>query len=76
VKSEEKQATWASTARRSPKMSTLLVIPRDGNLGMGTGTIFYPRVAPVPDPNQDRYGTGIFFHLWVTRRVPNTLLPL
>jgi hypothetical protein len=29
-------------------------------MGMGTGTIFYPRVAPVPDPNRDGYGTGIF----------------
>jgi hypothetical protein len=27
VKSAEKQATWASTARRSPRMSTSLVIP-------------------------------------------------
>jgi hypothetical protein len=40
--------------------------------GMGTGTIFYPRVAPVPDPNRDGYGTGIFFH----PRVTDTLLPL
>jgi hypothetical protein len=30
--------------------------------GTGTGTIFYPRVALVPDPNQDGYGTGIFSH--------------
>jgi hypothetical protein len=43
---------------------------------MGMGTIFYPWVAPVPDPNQDGYGTGIFFHPRVTRRVPDTLLPL
>jgi hypothetical protein len=55
---------------------------RDGNSGMGTrypmgmGTIFYPRVTSVPDPNQDGYGTGIFFHPRVTRRVPDTLLPL
>jgi hypothetical protein len=34
------------------------LVPRDGN--SGTGTIFYPRVAPVPDPNRDGYGTGIF----------------
>jgi hypothetical protein len=27
---------------------------------MGTGIIFYLWVTPVPDPNQDRYGTGIF----------------
>jgi hypothetical protein len=38
----------------------------------GTGTIFYLRVAPVPDPNRD----GYFSHPWVTRRVPDTLLPL
>jgi hypothetical protein len=42
----------------------------------GTGMIFYPWVAPVPDPNRDRYEAGIFFHPWVTRWVPNTLLPL
>jgi hypothetical protein len=62
-----------------------MVAPRDGNLGtgtrpdptgMGTGTIFYPRVAPVPDPNRDRFRTGIFSHPRVTRRVPDTLLPL
>jgi hypothetical protein len=23
--------------------------------GTGTGTIFYPRVTPVPDPNRDGY---------------------
>jgi hypothetical protein len=45
-------------------------------IGTGTGMIFYPRVAPVPDPNRDGYGTGIFFHPRVTRRVPDTLLPL
>jgi hypothetical protein len=28
---------------------------------MGMETIFYPRVVPVPDLNQDGYGTGIFF---------------
>jgi hypothetical protein len=36
---------------------------RDGNLGTGTryppgtgtGMIFYPWVAPIPDPNQDGY---------------------
>jgi hypothetical protein len=49
---------------------------RDGNSGTGTGTIFYPWVAPVPDPNRDGYGTGIFSHPRVTRRVPDTLLPL
>jgi hypothetical protein len=30
-------------------------------MGTETGTIFYPWVAPVPDPNRDRYVTGIFF---------------
>jgi hypothetical protein len=49
---------------------------RDDNLGTGTGMIFYPRVVPVSDPNQDGYGTSIFSHPWVTRRVPDTLLPL
>jgi hypothetical protein len=44
--------------------------------GTGTGTIFYPWVAPVLDLNQDGYGTGIFSHMWITRRVPDTLLPL
>jgi hypothetical protein len=29
-------------------------------MGTGTATIFYPRVAPVPEPNRDGYGTGIF----------------
>jgi hypothetical protein len=29
--------------------------------GMGTGMIFYPWVAPVPDPNRDGYDTDIFF---------------
>jgi hypothetical protein len=42
----------------------------------GTGTIFYPWVVPVPDPNRDGYGMGIFFHPRVTRRVPDTLPPL
>jgi hypothetical protein len=31
--------------------------------GPDTETIFYLRVAPVPDPNRDGYGTGIFFSL-------------
>jgi hypothetical protein len=42
----------------------------------GMEMIFYPWVAPIPDPNRDGYGTGIFSHPWVTRRVPDTLLPL
>jgi hypothetical protein len=29
--------------------------------GTGTRIIFYLRVAPVPDPNRDGYGTSIFF---------------
>jgi hypothetical protein len=45
-------------------------------MGTGTWTIFYPQVASVPDPNRDGYGTGIFFYPRVTRRVPDTLLPL
>jgi hypothetical protein len=47
---------------------------RDGN--SGTGMIFYPRVALVPDPNRDGYGTDIFFHPQITQLVPDTLLPL
>jgi hypothetical protein len=46
------------------------------SMGMGTDTIFYPWVAPVLDPKRDGYGTGIFSHPWVTRRVPDTLLAL
>jgi hypothetical protein len=45
-------------------------------IGMGMRTIFYSWVTPVPDPNQDGYGTGIFSHPRVTRRVPDTLLSL
>jgi hypothetical protein len=44
--------------------------------GTGIGMIFYPRVTPVSDPNRDGYETGIFSHPWVTRLVPDTLLPL
>jgi hypothetical protein len=44
--------------------------------GMGRGMNFYPRVSLVPDSNRDGYGTGIFSHTWVTRRVPDNLLPL
>jgi hypothetical protein len=51
-------------------------VPDPTGTGTGTGTIFYPWVAPVPDPNRDGYGTGIFSHPRVTRRVPDTLLPL
>jgi hypothetical protein len=43
---------------------------------MGMDMIFYSWVAPVPDPNWDEYGTGIFFHPRVTRWVPDTLLPI
>jgi hypothetical protein len=56
---------WVPDTRRVPDTT-----------GTGMGTIFYPWVAPVPDPNRDGYGTGIFFHLRVSRRIPNTLLPL
>jgi hypothetical protein len=44
--------------------------------GTDTRMIFYPWVTPVPDPNRDGYGTSTFFHPQVTRRVPDTLLPL
>jgi hypothetical protein len=43
-------------------------------IGMGTGTIFYSRVAPVPDPNRDGYGTSIFSHPRVTRRLPTAII--
>jgi hypothetical protein len=42
----------------------------------GTGMIFYPQVASVPDLNRDAYETDIFFHPRVIRRVPNNLVPL
>jgi hypothetical protein len=45
-------------------------------IGTGMGMVFYPWVAPVPEPNRDGYRTGIFFHPRVTRWVPDTLLPL
>jgi hypothetical protein len=45
-------------------------------IGTDTRMIFYPCVTPVPDPNRDGYGTSTFFHPQVTRRVPDTLLPL
>jgi hypothetical protein len=31
-------------------------------MGTGIRTIFYPRVALVPDPNRDGYEMGIFFY--------------
>jgi hypothetical protein len=33
---------------------------------MGMKIIFYPRVAPVPDPNRDVYETDIFSHPQIT----------
>jgi hypothetical protein len=47
---------------------------RDGNSGTDTWTIFYSWVAPVPESRRVR--DGYFFHPRVTRRVPDTLLPL
>jgi hypothetical protein len=41
---------WVPDTRRIPDPT-----------GTSTGTIFYPRVAPVPDPIRDGYGTGHFF---------------
>jgi hypothetical protein len=35
-------------------------------MGLGTGMIFYLRVAPIPDLNRDGYGAGIFSHPYVT----------
>jgi hypothetical protein len=35
-------------------------------MGMGMKIIFYPRVAPVLNPNQDGYVTDIFSHPRVT----------
>jgi hypothetical protein len=43
-------------------------VPDPTGTGTGMGTIFYPRVAHVPDPNRDGYGTCIF--------LPDTLLSL
>jgi hypothetical protein len=43
---------------------------------MGMRMIFYLWVVLISDPDRDGYGTGIFFHPWITRRVPDTLLPL
>jgi hypothetical protein len=34
-------------------------------IDMDTGMIFYLRVAPVPDLNQDGYKMDIFSHPWV-----------
>jgi hypothetical protein len=56
---------WISDTRR------VLVL-----MGTDIEMIFYPWVAPISDLNRDGYGTGIFFHPRVTRRVPDTLLPL
>jgi hypothetical protein len=58
----------ANAARSNTNLSTEVPC-RDGNSGTGTRylsgmgmwMIFYPWVGPVPDPNQDGYGTGIFF---------------
>jgi hypothetical protein len=47
-----------------------------GPMGTGMETIFYPQVAPVPNPNRDGYRMGIFSHPRITWRVPDTLLPL
>jgi hypothetical protein len=65
------------------------VIARDGNsvwipdtrrvsdlTDMDMEMIFYLCVTPVSDSNQDGYGMSIFFYPRVTRRVPDTLLPL
>jgi hypothetical protein len=51
-------------------------IPAGYLMGTDMGTIFYPWVSPVPDPNRDGYETCIFFYLRVTRRVPDTILSL
>jgi hypothetical protein len=48
---------------RVDNLATGIDICRVSNsMGTGMETIFYSRVAPVPDPNQDGYGTNIFFH--------------
>jgi hypothetical protein len=52
-------------------------IRRVSNLmGMGMGTIFYSWVVSVSDLNRDGYETDIFFHPWITRWIPDILLPL
>jgi hypothetical protein len=55
-------------------MAIRVRVPDLMGMGMGTGMIFYPRVAPVSDLNRDGYGTGIFSHPRVTRRVPDIIL--
>jgi hypothetical protein len=45
-------------------------------MGIGMEMIFYSWLTPVPDLNRDGYEMSIFFHPRVTRRVPDTLLPL
>jgi hypothetical protein len=56
---------WVSDNRRVPDL-----------MDTGMCMIFYSWVAPVPNLNWDGYRTNIFFHPWVTWRVPDTLLPL
>jgi hypothetical protein len=47
---------------RDDNLGTVIDTHRVSDLtGTGMRMIFYLRVAPVPDPNQDRYWTGIFF---------------
>jgi hypothetical protein len=45
-------------------------------MGMNTGMIFYLWMTHIPNLNWDGYETGIFFHPWVIRWVPDILLPL
>jgi hypothetical protein len=52
-------------------------VSRDDNsdpMGIGYGDNFLS--IGIHDPNRDGYETSIFSHPRVTRRVPDTLLPL
>jgi hypothetical protein len=44
--------------------------------GMSMGMIFYLWVTPVLDLNRDGYGTSIFSHSRIIRRIPDSLLSL
>jgi hypothetical protein len=74
------EGTWLCHPFSLVGMAIRVRVPDTRRVGDPTGTgtemIFYPRVAAVPDPNRDGYVMGIFSHPRVTRRVPDTLLPL
>jgi hypothetical protein len=79
-KKEEDRDGWRSKVHDLLGMAIRVRVPDTRWIsdltGTDMGTIFYPWVAPVTDLNWDGYETGIFFYSCVTRRVPDTLLPL